>query len=256
MGSEELDEMKIDDFLNLLKTRRSMRRFRRDSIPDEYIEKMIEAARWAPSGANAQPWEFIIVKDPETRERIAQLLLRVHQEEHYCVEQTRIEELRHNEFLSMPKELYGFKDAPVLIVVCGDRRTLQASSLPSRFIGTEGGGGDATYLKNMANPVMLMHLAAVSCGLGAQWLSVEDPFEKPVKEILNVPDELEIHTIVPIGYPAYEPPAPYRRKLEEVVHYEKYDQSRARSEQDVLDFLGYLRKMSKAAYGKATDLKK
>ena len=58
--------MEIDELLELMKTRRSMRRFKPDPIPDEYIEKMLEAARWSPSGANAQPWEFIIIKEPET----------------------------------------------------------------------------------------------------------------------------------------------------------------------------------------------
>jgi len=55
--------IKIDEFLDLVKKRRSIRRFKSDPIPGKLVEKIIEVARWAMSGANAQPWEFVVVKD-------------------------------------------------------------------------------------------------------------------------------------------------------------------------------------------------
>ena len=54
--------MDYDSFLDLVKKRRSTHAFKPDPVPDEYVDKIIEAARWAPSGANSQPWEFIVVK--------------------------------------------------------------------------------------------------------------------------------------------------------------------------------------------------
>ncbi len=66
--------MNYDAFLELVKKRRSIRRFKPDSVPDEYIEKIIEAARWAPSGANSQPWEFVVIKDQETKDKIVDLI--------------------------------------------------------------------------------------------------------------------------------------------------------------------------------------
>lgn len=246
--------MDLDEFLTLVRKRRSMRRFKADPVPDEYIKKILESARWAPSGANSQPWEFIVVKDTATRRKIAETYdknwLKV-----YTLEKMRQEEYRHQLFTAPPTGNPEIMDAPVFIVVCGDPRTYMGTVLTATYYNGEG-GPNATYLKNMANPVMIMHLAAASCGLGARWLSVEDPFEKLLKEILDIPDDIEVHTIVPIGYPAYDPPAPYRRKLEEIVHYEKYDHSKARSEQDVLDYLRRLREMSKSAYGKAKELNK
>ena len=62
--------MEIDEFLELVTKRRSTRRFSPDPVPDEFIEKMIEAARWAQSGANGQPWEFIVVKDKAIKDQI------------------------------------------------------------------------------------------------------------------------------------------------------------------------------------------
>ena len=62
--------MEYKDLLALVKKRRSMKKFKTDPLPDEYVEKIIEEARWAPSGANSQPWEFIVIKNPETKNKI------------------------------------------------------------------------------------------------------------------------------------------------------------------------------------------
>lgn len=64
--------MDYDALLELVKNTRSIRRFKSDPIPDEYIDKIIEVARWAPSGFNQQPWEFIAVRKPELRKKIAE----------------------------------------------------------------------------------------------------------------------------------------------------------------------------------------
>ena len=66
--------MDYDSLLDLVKKRRSIRRFKADPIPDDYITKIIDVARWAPSGFNMQPWEFLVVKKPELRERIVELI--------------------------------------------------------------------------------------------------------------------------------------------------------------------------------------
>ena len=110
---------------------------------------------------------------------------------------------------------------------------------------------DACYLKNMANPVMLMHLAAASLGLGSAWLSITRPHEYLLKPILKVPPILEIHDIVVVGYPAYQPPPAYRRTLDEIVHYEHYDRAKYRSAQDVIEWLKISRESINTADSKA-----
>ncbi len=66
-----------DEFHDLVKSRRSIRGYKKDAdVPEEHIEKMLEIARWAPSGGNGQPWEFIVVRDAETRNKIADLFLK------------------------------------------------------------------------------------------------------------------------------------------------------------------------------------
>ena len=59
------------EVLEAIRTRRSIRQFKKESVPPELIEQLLEAARWAPSSANTQPWEFIVITDPEIKKRIS-----------------------------------------------------------------------------------------------------------------------------------------------------------------------------------------
>ena len=241
--------MAINEFFSVVRTRRSVRRFKPDPVPDEDVEKILEAARWAQSGANAQPWEFIIVKDRETLRKMAEMV-QEHHKRTWAIEKTRIKEARHRFFIDGPPAGEpAFKNAPVVIVICGDPRTVQATTLVSHFLPNEG-GPFAHFLKNMANVTQILTLAAAALGLGSQWVSVNYSYEAKLKTLLDVPDELAIHTIVPIGYPAYEPPPPYRRELKEIIHYEKYDRTKYRSGEDIFEFLIELRRQTDSAYKK------
>jgi 5,6-dimethylbenzimidazole synthase len=241
--------IQIDEFLELVKKRRSIRRFKPDPVPDEYILKILEAARWAMSGANAQPWEFIVVKKPETKEKLANAIHEQRKME-YRMELTRIDELRHPGSMNFKNSRPTFAEAPVLIVVCGDRRTLTATVISENLDPGEGGAGGA-YIKNMANATQNIQLAAAALGLGSCWLSVAKSVECVVKTILGVPEAIEVHTIVPVGYPAYEPPPGYRRAIGELVHYEKYDSSKFRSLDDIIKQLVEIRKKAGPGYEKA-----
>jgi len=235
--------MNIDQFLELTKKRRSIRRFKPDPIPDEYIEKILEAARWAMSGANGQPWEFIVVKDEETKAKIAAARNEA-QRLTIAMEASRMPEMRQPRYREMehtiPKSILG--DAPVIIVICGDPRTAQASVL-SRL-------NDRRWVvdENIANTTQIIHLAAAACGLGSQWVTIDQLSETLIKPILGVPPILRLFSMAPIGYPAYEPKSPYRRELKEIVHYKKYDMTRYRSHEAVQDFIRDLREESKRAY--------
>ena len=237
--------MNIDDFLQLVQTRRSVRRFKPDAIPPELIEKILEAGRWAMSGANAQPWEFIVVQDATTRARIADSWL-VPNQEAYFIEQMRVPEIRHHH-LRTPLTTPQFQDAPVIIVLVGDRRTYQATVLGANFLVTEG-SADAIYLKNMANATQMLHLAAAAAGLSSEWISVNRPWGQALKRILDVPEILEVHTLAVIGYPAYQPKASYRRPLPDMVHHDKYDRSKYRSGEDIFKYLVALRQNTEPPY--------
>jgi nitroreductase len=239
--------MNIEELTRLVHTRRSIRSFKPDPIPDEYVEKILEVARWAMSGANGQPWEFIVVKDPATRAKIFESY-RKHRSLVDVMESTRIPEIRHPITGALKEGQPMFKNAPVIIAVCGDPRTLQATVLHGQIVGTE----RKTFHMNMANVTFLIHLAAAALGLGSQWVSASPGFEADLKELLGVPEPITIPQIVPVGYPDFKPSPPYRRKLDELIHREKYDMSRFRTDEDIVKFIIQLRQRTAAAYHPVT----
>ena len=232
--------MQIDEFLDLARSRRSIRKFKPDPVPDEYIEKILEAGRWAMSGANGQPWEFIVIKDRETKKKMGEIK-QSFRDISYTMEQTRFEEYRQPGYRvkKQPTET-SWINAPVIICVIGDQRTVMASTLIARFFEHH------TVDQNLANATHMICLAATALGLGAQWVSIDQPTEEVIKPILGIPPVIRLFTLVPIGYPAHQP-TPYRRELSELVHYEKYDMSKFRSQADIQEFIKYLRQRSVSA---------
>lgn len=235
--------MTIDELTRLVRTRRCIRSYKPDPVPDEYVDKILEVARWAMSGANGQPWEFVVVKNADTRAKIFELF-QAHRRIGDVMENTRIPELRHPITGTVNEGQPMFKNAPVIIAICGDPRTLQATVLHAQIVGSE----RETYHMNMANVTFLIHLAAASLGLGAQWVTTSPEWEAKVKALLGIPEPIKVPQLAPIGYPDYKPAPPYRRKLEELVHQENYDLSRFRTDLDVVNFIIQLRQRTTAAY--------
>jgi nitroreductase len=235
--------MDYDGLLELAKKRRSMRRFKPDPMPDGYVEKILEVAKWAMSGANGQPWEFVVVKDAETRNKITDIVTdqtkRVR-----TWELTRVEDIRQPQMQHPTRTQVGIKDAPVIILVCGDPRVYQATVQGHFVFSAE----YDNFHMSLANATMLIHLAAVSLGLSSRWVTILPNWEGQVKDLLKIPGEFRLYAIVPVGYAAYAPPPTYRRELDEMVHYEKYDQSKYRTDEEVIKFLIELRNKTRPAY--------
>ena len=238
--------MKYEDFLELLKYRRSIRRFKPDPIPDEYVTKILDAARYSMSGANSQSWAFIVVKDPETRKKLFDVYTNHHDGDWY-LEQMRAPEYRHPA-LNPPAEdkhkFLGWLDAPVVIAVLDDprkhfARVQRAFQLPAdQYIGL-----------SMGHLSMVLHLAAASLGLGSQRVDMS-MHQQPLREILGYPEPLLLNVLVPIGYRAYEPGPPQRWPLEEFIHFERYDMSKYLRDEDFLKYISRVRKSQAADWPK------
>ncbi len=236
--------MDIDGLLELLRKRRSVREFKPDPVPDECIEKILEAGRWAMSGANGQPWEFILLKEKETIREIERIHTAFFRQAMNTLELTRIEEIRQPTiFRSLAGVLPGFRDAPVIIAILGDLRMVQAS-----VIGAAVYHGNMPVQMGIANACQLMHVAAAAQGLGSQWLTIGPVFEGEFRKFLGVPEVFTIQMMMPLGYPKQEPKPGFRRSLKEMVHRERYDMSKFRSNQDIIDYVIKLRKIMKQAY--------
>jgi F420 biosynthesis protein FbiB-like protein len=229
--------MDYQDLLELVKKRRSIRRFRPDPVSYEDVERIVEVARWAPSGANSQPWEMVVVRQPELKDAIIDIL-REHSDYTRKVELTRDEEIRHAG-VSRPWSRPGYADAPVFILICGDPRTQEAYPLSARL-----NHGDEIFASSLASALLYMHLAATSLGLGSQWVSASsDHFaQRMIKQLLDIPQEMEIYDMMALGYPAREPGPRLVRDREDLIHKERYDRARFRSAGEVRDFILQLRR--------------
>ena len=231
-----------DLLLDLVQRRASIRKLKSDPIPDEAIARTLEVAHWAQSGANSQPWEYIVVKDPAIKQKLFRAYVEINNDFIYWMEQQREHNLRHPSFQMTADEAVqrqrtsqGWSEAPALIVVLGDGRRQWGTVQGAHTFGRE----QSHLTDGLANTCTLIHLAAASQGLGTQWVTIH--IQEPFKRILNVPDLLMLYLIVPIGYPAVEPMHGVRRPLDELVHHDQYDLDRYMSNEQAVQYLYSLR---------------
>ena len=200
------------------------------------MRAILECARWAPSGGNGQPWEFIIVRDQTTRHKIADIYLKQ-------LEPKREMDLAVRGTAKMTGD--GFRHAPVHLVILGDPRVKE--SYPIR---TKLEKADSHFITGLANATLLIHLAAASLGLASQYVSdANSPYmETLLKALLNIPEPLRIYHLVPIGYAKGNFATPPRRELEEIIHHEQYDMNKYRDDAAVERFINTL--TLQGSYGK------
>jgi len=178
------EKAKFMNVLDAIKGRRSIRAFKDENVSDEVVEKLIEAAKWAPSAGNIQPWEFIIVRKPEIKRRLAEAAL----DQHFI------------------------EEAPVVIVVCADE-----------VRSSEGYGlrGKTLYcIQDTAAAIQNIHLAAYSLGLGTCWVGAFR--EEEARKILKIPYGIRPVAIIPVGYSAEAPSPRSRRPIRQIIHYETF----------------------------------
>lgn len=166
------------NILRAVKERRSIRDFQKRKIPDEIVNKFIEALIWAPSAGNLQSRKFYFIKDEKTKKKIASAAL-------------------NQNFIA---------EAPLVIVGCTD----------SRISYKYGERGVYLYsIQDVALSIMGMMLVAHENGLGSCWVGAFR--EDEVFKILNMPKNLRPVAIVPVGYPSKIPSPPPRVSKKEAV---------------------------------------
>jgi nitroreductase len=173
------------DIFEAIKNRRSVRDYNPGKkVPKDAIEKIVEAARWAPSAGNQQPIEVVVVSEKEKRDKLA----------------------------GASGNAPFLKDAPVALVVCVNHKKY-----------TKGYENAVSFFMPMDASVAMqnMMLAAYALGLGTCWDSVLN--KSVIKELLNIPVDVEPFSILGLGYSSKTPPKPpTRRNLEEMIHWDKY----------------------------------
>ena len=208
--------------LELVRNRRTTRQFLPDPIPDEYVNRIIEAARWAPSAFHTQPWEFVVIDSADTKKKIVAAL----------------EELGPpiKDPDKASQERKSFKDAPVFIFQLCDWRA--SVGLPGNASQDSARVNDL-YNSSMANAFLYMHLAAASLGLASQWYTTTSrpDVEKALKEIIGIPEPLTIYDMMVVGYAAVPPEGDkIIRDLNEMVHYNECGTGDFRTDEEVKSY--------------------
>lgn len=180
------------DLLEALTKRRSIRSYQEKEIPDDVLNRILEAGRQAPSWGNSQTWRYIIVRDKETREKLSQTGL-----------------------TTTNRGVEAIKQAPICLAVCAE--TSRAGYRDGKPVTNKEG---YWYMFDAGLTMQNMVLAAWAEGLGTCYLGGFDA--GAAEKILGVPDGFSIVAMTPLGYPAENPPAKPRKQLSEIVMKEKF----------------------------------
>ena len=209
--------MKPDELLKIMQYRRSVRVYKTGKVSDVQLQGILEAARWAPSGANTQPWEFVVTRDRKKMKRVREI---------YSNEwkQRKLEDPVH--YKGLKKDYVG--DVSILVLVCGDARTKHVYLTTRQAADRE-----KLFQASIANAVQQMMLAAASMNLGTVWVSVREEVEPELRDMFKVPQELRLLWVVPIGHARSWPKAKPRRSSAAFTHWETYDGKKLRPDSNI-----------------------
>jgi nitroreductase len=194
----------VPDFFAVVRAQRACRSFRRDPVPDELVERVLEAATFAPSAENRQPWVFVVVRDAATRDQIGILTRRAWEGGGRT----------HSEARLAPALLAdvdqgatgGVSAAPVLVVVGADT---------TRCL-------DATVASSTFPAVQNLLLAAGALGLGSALTTLTIALADELRALVDLPDHVQPVAVVPLGWPARALGPPRREPVADHAHRERY----------------------------------
>lgn len=188
------------DLYETMSTLRAVRRLRPDPIPDDVMQRLLQAACWAPTGGNQQPWMVVVVTDPD-RKAALQSIYAPQWAKYVGGYRERLEAMNDDDAAAKLRSFAAgdylaehLHEAPAILMFCGD---------PSRMAITDAGldrismiGGASVY-----PPVQNLMLACVAEGIGCTLTTLHCLDEASVKDALDIPDEWATVAMVPIGYP-------------------------------------------------------
>lgn len=213
--------MEFESLANLVKTRRSIRRYQEEDVPEELIVKAIDLATWAPNGGNFQPWQFWVVKNRKLIDAMADAMDARSQLMASWPESAEFRE--HAE--RWVKVGAFFRHAPACIaVMVGGYQSIADKLLAARGASdpaaqemTEWRRFGASRLQTIGGAVMTLLLSLHQQGLGACWMAGPQQAKGDIEAVLEVPEGWEFVALIPVGWPAEEKQGAPRKPLNEVV---------------------------------------
>jgi len=198
------------DLLEVIRKRRSIRKFKPDPVPDELISEILEAARLAPSGTNLQPWRFIIIKSPEKRSELlghtvnfvatAPVVIAC------CVDLNTYKQHKPQRIKELTKA--GAFSGVNLNFQDGDKYWKQREALEAHEV--------REYVSiNCAVAIQQLVLRATDLGLGTCWVMMFE--QSAVKRILGLGNDIDVLALIPVGYAEQDPPTRPRLPIEDLI---------------------------------------
>ena len=202
------------DIFEAINSQRAMRRLKPDPVPDELIWKLLDAAVKAPSGGNRQPWNFIVIRDDETKAKIAEWYLDGWNKAYGPVKQAAMASpATARTYASADHLANHLAEVPVLIIATLNTSGVAPASPP----------GSSIY-----PAVQNLMLAARALGLGTTITTLHRTHEAEVKQLLGVPEGVDTMALIPLGYPVGKFGPTNRIPTEKVVYWEKWGQASER----------------------------
>ncbi len=181
------------DFFAVARAQRACRTFSDEPLSDALVGRVLEAATYAPSAENRQPWEFVVVRDPVLRDRIGELMKRAWEQHGRAHSEGR---LSPGLLADVDRGATGsISAAPVLVVVAADTSRCLPATVPSSIFPA---------LQNLL-------LAAGALGLGSALTTIATAFAEELRDVAGLPPEIVPVAVVPLGVPA-RPLGPSRRE--------------------------------------------
>ncbi len=212
-----------------MRTLRAVRRLRTDPIPDDVLHRVLEAATWAPTGGNRQPWRMIVVKDRERKQKLGALYADVWGP-FAKMYRTRLGDLTETARAKMEKTLGAgehlavhFGEAPAIVIFCFNPKDMAITDAKLDRISVVGGGSVYTAVENLL-------LACRAEGLGCVLTTLLCEREPAVRELLAIPQPWGTAAAIPIGYPVLRGHGPIsRRPVEELTFVDAWGTTIAKS---------------------------
>ncbi len=191
------------DIWDIFKSRRSVRKYTSDSIPEADIQKIIDAARMAPSSGNQQPWKFLVIRDKNKINRMKESCIQLSLKRYETNAQKGLTKEQFEE--KVRANFDNYFSAPVYIVVLTDNASMYPEY--NHWDGPMAAG----YLM----------LAARALGYGTVFITDSVP-ESVTKDVLGIPDTYSRVCFTPLGIPVEWPQSPSKKKLEEFIIYNNF----------------------------------
>ena len=184
-----------------MKTLKAVRKLRPDPIPNDVMHRVLEAATWAPTGGNRQPWRIVLVKDRAKKQRLGELYTRSWKayvgHYHAAIPADAAPEVRERTIRTLKAGDYmaeHFGDTPAIAIFCFNPKTMAITDSKQNRPSVVGGGSVYTAVENLL-------LACRAEGLGCVLTTLLCESEPEVRELLSIPDPWYTAAALPIGYP-------------------------------------------------------